>query len=215
MYDLFSNLIKYRSNAVSTPLENFTTELFVYIWKYLIESNKELARKVFKKFGITLDDKALENTTIETQKSTTILLDNGKKQRVIPDIWISVNNSVYLIEVKVNSSLNSYEHNGKDNDQIMLYKEIDNIKEIKTLTKKYFQLELPTRNISTVVGIYTIIRNSNELLILNFLSFLKEMVWRLRIYWQNSSSSRDLYLLHHYWDYELHGIMINISGKEL
>lgn len=174
MYDLFTNLIKYRSNGLSTPLENFTTELFVYIWKYLIHNNKKLARNIFMKFGIAMDDEELNNITIETQKSTTILF-NKKRIKLIPDIWVTVNGAEYIIEVKVNSGLNQYKFDEKYYDQINLYKKIPKVKLVKTLTKNVvFCSVIHDKDKILWSEIYNLFESSNELLIINFLHFLKE-----------------------------------------
>ena len=180
-YDLFINLFKYKATEKNTPLENYLTELFVYVLKILIDKKNEKIIELFKKhFDIPFCEDDFEKINIETQHEYWI---EEKKRFARPDIQISINNDVYFIEVKVESELNQYE----DIDQIQLYELIElpfpqKNKGVRTLTKYEINTKSKKFNINKHKvfwrQIYKLINkwkfNTHKLLIDNFLKFLED-----------------------------------------
>ena len=80
--DLFINLSKYKPTENVTPLENFTTELFVYVLKDLLKNNKPLAIEILKLFEI---NKVEQIINIKTQNEFKV---DGRTLR--PDIEIDL-----------------------------------------------------------------------------------------------------------------------------
>lgn len=97
--DLFINLSKYKPTKNKTPLENFTTELFVYVLKDLLKQENNVGYEILQLFNIKKTEKILD---ISTQNRFTI-----NKHPLEPDIEIDFENKVVFIEVKVDSALRS------------------------------------------------------------------------------------------------------------
>jgi hypothetical protein len=93
-YNSFVNIFKYLDNSENTPLENYTTELFVFVLNYLKHSKSLQLNKILKnilyEFGFcyNLDFKILQ---INTQLS----LETDEGEKVIPDIVITYNKKDY------------------------------------------------------------------------------------------------------------------------
>ncbi|MBP5449524.1 MAG: hypothetical protein J6Y01_05335, partial [Spirochaetales bacterium] len=131
-YNLFENLYKYKETENKSQLENFLTELFVYVLKSLIfQKNEVIITLLNDKFHIPFTKNDFDNIEIDTQ----IRYDTSDDYHPQPDISIINNNSdLYLIESKVDSSLNQYD----DIDQIQLYESVITdykLKGVRTLTK--------------------------------------------------------------------------------
>lgn len=115
--DLFVNLSKYKPSENVTPLENFTTELFVYILKDLLRKKSNTGYKICKLFGINNPD---EIEFISTQKEYSV---DNKKLR--PDITIELAKRTIFIEVKVDSPLHPSILKRNLNDQLEDYQQIE------------------------------------------------------------------------------------------
>lgn len=115
--DLFINLSKYKPTVNVTPLENFTTELFVYILKDILKNNKPLAIEILKLFEI---NKVEQIINIKTQNEFKV---DGRTLR--PDIEIDLVDKIVFIEVKVNSQLHPSILNRNLGDQLEDYLQID------------------------------------------------------------------------------------------
>ncbi len=102
--NIFCNLFKYRPNNFVSPEENFITESLVY----LLDMSLQIDWDLFREFISLLDsDLILSNTDnikIETQRQFNTTLG----RTAIPDISLTINNNIYLIEVKVSSDFNTY-----------------------------------------------------------------------------------------------------------
>ncbi len=180
-YDLFINLFKYKATEKNTPLENFLTELFVYILKILIDQKHEKIIELFKNhFDIPFCEDDFEKINIETQREYWI---EEIKCYARPDIQITIGNNVYFIEAKVDSELNQY----SDIDQIQLYELIkipspQKNKGVRTLTKYEINTKSekfnPKKHKVFWRQIYKFINdckfNTDQILKENFLSFLRE-----------------------------------------
>jgi hypothetical protein len=170
--NLFSDIFKYRQSKNKTPLENYCTEIFVYIFRQLIESKNLLAFSLLELFGfgyINKDD--LDRIEIITQE--THYINNGK---VIPDIIIKYQKKINVIEVKVNSGLRYYKKSKtKYIDQIERYKEISNINDVFLLSKNVL-FSKSLKNINKILWsqIHSILLKSDNEIINNFALYLEE-----------------------------------------
>jgi len=168
--DLFINIFKHTPSKEKKPLENYCTEIFVYILRQLIEIKDTLAFDLLALFGyINIKKEDLSHIKIVTQKTHYV---NGKP--VKPDIIISLRNKINIIEVKVNSGVRKYYLTKKKNiNQIDLYKKIDKINDVFLLSKySFFDYSLKNRILWS--QIHLILRNSNNEITRNFISFLEE-----------------------------------------
>ena len=157
-----------------TQLENYCTEIFVYIFRKLIISKNPVSFKLLELFGyhnLTKDD--LLDIKIETQKK-----HSSQKRRIIPDIIICSKNRNIIIEVKVDSVLSEYNiAENKIIDQIELYKKIDSLKIDEVyLLSKYVLFSKALDNSDKILWcqIHEILLNSDNEVIDNFLFFLEE-----------------------------------------
>lgn len=167
--DLFINLSKYKPTENVTPLENFTTELFVYMLKYLQKNYKTAAFEILKLFDINEKEKI---SSISTQNEYYV---DGTKLK--PDIEIDLEDRVVFIEVKVNSPLHSSILNKGLNDQLEDYQQItfeDKKTIVYSLTKYNIDSKIK-QNIrwNQISKILNRIKTTNQLLD-NFIEFLKE-----------------------------------------
>lgn len=151
-----------------TPLENFTTELFVFILTYLIKNDGNLAKKILNEFGFDKNTN-LQDLLIYTQKE---FIACGKPVR--PDIIIDYNEELTIIEVKVNSKLNNYDIDKKMLDQIQLYEKIKGRKNVYLLSKYIISNVTSDKRILWSSIYYLLEKNSNDFVVECFLSFLKE-----------------------------------------
>jgi hypothetical protein len=160
------NLLKYQDTSKITQLENYTTELFVFILNYLKCNDPLLIKNIMSKFGFpnNINEK---NLLISTQHR---MVMDGKE--VIPDIFIEYNNRKIIIEVKVDSNLNIYDFNGKSINQIEYYEKVSNI-EVYLLSKRILKIK-NVKNRILWSNIYEIINNTNDFVLNNFIEHLEE-----------------------------------------
>ncbi|MEW6565061.1 MAG: hypothetical protein AB1404_06110 [Spirochaetota bacterium] len=189
----FINSYKYVKTEESSQLENFSTETFVFILKYLIKEFPEYAKKILSLFGfnnISNDD--INNIHIETQKSFYIpenFVDINKipikQKEARPDIAIWFNsNEIILIEVKVDAGLNWYTLQNKSQiDQIEFYSNIKNCKDVYVLSKHTIDINYPNNKLIRWFNIYEILKTINSFIIKEYLYFLERnnMGERLKI----------------------------------
>ena len=100
---LFSTLSKYTASENVTPEENFSTEILVYLLNYSLGKRTDL----FQRFMHRLDEKVQLSDYSDYRISTQQYYRVGKLI-MIPDITIETEQKIFFIEVKVESSLNSY-----------------------------------------------------------------------------------------------------------
>ena len=180
-YDLFLNLFKYRESEKNSPLENYLTELFAYILRFLISKRNPVVITLFNEyFHIDCSDSDFENITIETQNEYWI---EKYQCYARPDLEISINNErVYFIENKVDSDLNQY----GEIDQIQLYEAIKLKAPKKNMGVRILtKYEISTKSKSFDTGkdkvfwrqTYKLLKEcdlENDILIQNYLNFLEE-----------------------------------------
>lgn len=128
---LLSRLSTYAPSSRLNPFENFMTETFVFLLEYSHERDNSFWRDVLEHIVGFRPCKA-DSLVISTQTTYRIPGKNTK-----PDISIVLNDLLYLVEVKVDSSLNLYWYRKKSVDQIELYKKIGNVQKIVILEKRF------------------------------------------------------------------------------
>lgn len=127
---LFSRLSIYAPSSAISQSENYLTEIFVFLLDYS-KSKNNCFWKLFLQLltnNYPSDDETLNITTQEIFKIPKI---------VKPDIVITYNNKKFIIEVKLDSKLNTYWYKNKNMDQIELYKNIPNVSDIFLIEKRY------------------------------------------------------------------------------
>jgi hypothetical protein len=158
-YNSFVNIFKYHDK-----LENYTTELFVFVLNYLKHSKslqlKKILKNIINEFGFNniLD---LKNLQIETQ----LHLETDEGEKVIPDIVIKYNKIKTIIEVKVNSPL--------IDQQLESYEKVRGLRDVYLLSKNIINIENP-ENIILWSKIHSIINNTEDFVLLNFKKHLEE-----------------------------------------
>jgi len=105
MNSLFNRLIKYNPNRDTTPSENFITEAFVYLLEYSLIARTDFLKMFCSFLGITITQNDYEVTSIDTQRYYSTIYDI----QAVPDISLQVKTQLILIEVKIDSSINSYQ----------------------------------------------------------------------------------------------------------
>jgi hypothetical protein len=166
-YYSFVNILKYHDSTNLTQLENYTTELFVFVLNYLVNKNRRILIKLLKEFGFS------ENTDVEKLHiSTQCNMDVGGN-KAIPDILIEYKGKNTIIEVKVDSNLNFYSYKNRLIDQIEYYENIKNINSVFLLSKRLIKIK---KNGNRILWsrIYTIINNTNDFVLNNFAKYLEE-----------------------------------------
>jgi len=166
-YAILLNLLKYKETKNKTPLENFTTELFIFLLSYLIYNKSKYANMLLKVFGFN-ENIDFNNISITSQYRTKV----GKKE-VIPDILIKYKNKNIIIEVKVDAELNEYELENEIINQIELYNKIENITDVYLITKKLINIKDNSKRIFWT-RIYSILESSNDFVVKSFLYYLEE-----------------------------------------
>ena len=167
--DLFINLSKYKPTEEVTPLENFCTELFVYVLKDLLHKNETAGIEILKLFGIDKPNKIIR---IKTQNEYYV---DDKKLR--PDIEIELTDKTIFIEVKVNSQLRKSILGRGFTDQLEDYQIIktNSGKTIVFSLTKYLIHSKVKNNVRwfQITSILNKIKVKNQI-IDNFISFLGE-----------------------------------------
>ncbi len=168
--DLFINLSKYKPSQYVTPLENFTTEVFAYILKNLLDTTPSAATEILDLFGIKNSDKIIISTQTEYKVGEHILR---------PDITVESEEEITFIEVKVNSKLRESILGNEGEDQLQDYQKINTAPKQKP-TKVY---SLSKNSISSSVKnnvrwyqIFEILKEieDDDIIVKNFLCFLTE-----------------------------------------
>lgn len=168
--DLFINLSKYKPSQYVTPLENFTTEVFVYILKNLLDTKSFAATKILDLFGIKNPDKIIISTQTEYKVGEHILR---------PDITVESEEEITFIEVKVNSKLRESILGNEGEDQLQDYQKINTAPEQKP-TKVYSlsknSISSPVENNVRWYQIFEILKEieDDDIIVKNFLCFLTE-----------------------------------------
>lgn len=171
-YNLFSCLYKYKQTKKKNNLENFTTEGFAYLLKYLINKNPKMAHEILGLFGIKNDDKI---ESINTQFTTEVC---GNTIR--PDIYIETQCANVFIEVKIDAYQRLGSTIKKSKDQLGDYLQIKLQNKKKTqvfsLSKNYINTEseingkIRWHEISAILKKY----ENKDILVDNFINFLEE-----------------------------------------
>jgi hypothetical protein len=171
--NLFNSIFKYRQSEKKSPLEDYCTEIFVYILRQLIKNKDNDSYKILQLFGLKeLAEKDLSDIKIETRQKHLV---NNKK--CFPDILLILCNKNIVVEVKINSDIRKYKIKRKNIDQIELYKNITDIKiDDVFLLSKYLSSNNSLNNSNKVLWseIYSILINNNNEIIKNFVLFLEE-----------------------------------------
>jgi len=170
--NLFSKIFKFRQSKMKTPLEDYCTEIFVYILRQLVDSKNMLSIEILKLFGFKeLSPNDLSQIKISTREKHYI-----KDQIVIPDILIYQKEKINIIEVKVNSGLRKYNVTKKKTiNQIDRYKQIPKINDVFLLSKySFFDYSIKIENKVLWSQIYSILIDSDNIIIKNFVLFLEE-----------------------------------------
>ena len=179
MNNYFLNAYKYKETQERSQLENFTTESFIFILKYLISEYPEDAKKILSLFGIKYE----QDLTIKTQSIYNIsenCIDINKipvgQKEAKPDIVIYNNqNKTFIIEVKVDSSLNIYNlKNGTIIDQYDFYKNLKNIERVYTLSKHHIEKDINPKLKIRWYQIYEILKTIHSNIVKEFCIFLEE-----------------------------------------
>jgi hypothetical protein len=164
--DSFINILKYQSKTGILQIENYTTELFVFILNYLKYKKNPILKKILENFGFenNVDYECLE---INTQTRS---LDYD--DLVIFDILMTYKKcKKIVIEVKVDSGLRYY-RNGQN--QIEYYGDKKGIDNVYLLSKKMIKIENPEKRILWSM-IYRIISpvKEEDFVIANFVKYLE------------------------------------------
>jgi hypothetical protein len=168
--DIFSfvNILKYSNTEKKTPLENFTTELFVFLLNYLIFTKNRVIYEILNEFGFENTVK-LEKIKISTQVITSL---------GIPDIIIEHLQNKTIIEVKIDSRLNNYEMDKNTINQLEKYTKIKGISKVYLLTKRVILIDnIRNKKIKGKIywsKIYNILECSNDFVVKSFNCFLEE-----------------------------------------
>jgi hypothetical protein len=169
----FVNIQKYQNKTKAIQLENYTTELFVFLLNYLKHKNSPILKKILHEFGFK-NEVNYDNLEIHTQHILPYYDD-----KVIVDILIKYKKIKTIIEVKINSGLNNYERNGKILNQIEYYEGISDVRNVYLLSKRILKIEKPENRILWS-KIYSIINVSEDLVLAkdfvlaNFAKYLEE-----------------------------------------
>ncbi|MBR5432992.1 MAG: hypothetical protein IK117_00990 [Bacteroidales bacterium] len=172
--NFFSNAYKYTELEERSQLENYLTESFVFILKYLIGSFPLDAIKILGLFGIN-------QLGIEIKTQETFAHDDFDKKESIPKDEARPDIVIYqpfeqktIIEVKVDASLNSYDlKKGKQIDQVDFYKNIKGVKEVYTLSKHFIDKDGFSNKVRWF-QIYEILRKNESFVVKEFCKFLNE-----------------------------------------
>ena len=84
--NLFSNIYKFKQSKVKSPLEDYCTEIFVYIFRQLLKSKDNVSYKLLKIFGFDkINEMNLSNIEVITREYHWV-----NERRVIPDILLVI-----------------------------------------------------------------------------------------------------------------------------
>jgi hypothetical protein len=178
----FLEMLKYKGTESKNQIENFTTELFVFIILYLINKKNKLVPKLLNKFGFPLDID-LDKFIIQTQWRTEVRISKDKKKPVTPDILMKYKNKHIIVEVKIDSKLNEDEDkfDNKILNQLDLYSQIKynnyDIDAVYLLTKRIINIDnLSNEKIKRRIfwsEIHSLLIHSNDFTVGLFLKYLE------------------------------------------
>ena len=165
--DSFVRILKYQNNSKVLQLENYTTELFVFILNYLKYCKSIILIRILNLFKIKIKND-FKNLNITTQQNLSI----GDNECIL-DILIDCKGKKTIIEVKIDSKLNNYSYKGKEINQIDYYKKIKGINAVYLLSKRIISIKNPEyrilwSSISDLVG------GTNDFILNNFYRHLEE-----------------------------------------
>lgn len=174
-----SSAYKYCETDKTSQIENYTTEMFVFVLEYIIrtKASSKITKKILQLFGIENNG---QNINIETQKKyndfKTEKFKPVDQDCAIPDISISFSNDkIIIIEVKVDQVLNLYKNaKGEVFDQIDYYQNIKDVERVYLLsrdeiTKNDFKDKLRWRDIYSILK-----KEDSDYIIEDFKTFLNE-----------------------------------------
>jgi hypothetical protein len=167
MEDIYSfvSMQKYQDKS-----ENHTTELFVFLLNYLKHKQSPVLQKILYEFGFK-NKFDYGNLKIHTQQL--LCYDDN---RAITDILIEYKKKKTIIEVKINSGLNSYERDGKILNQIEYYEEIPDVQNVYLLSKTRLKIEKPKNRLlwSKIYNIINTLTNEpTDFVVANFAKYLE------------------------------------------
>lgn len=180
----FINAYKYTKTKDSSYLENYSTESFVFVLKYLVKERPETARKILSLFGFEdLTNEDLKALGIETQitfYAPEDFVDNSRvpinQRKARPDITLRTDhNELVFIEVKVDANLNTYTlESGIQIDQVAFYRNIKNCKDVYVLSRHAIDQGGPNTKLIRWYSIYEILKSCDSYIVREFLYFLEE-----------------------------------------
>jgi len=163
----FVNILKYQDTKKKTQLENYTTELFVFVLNYLKNRKIKILSDLLREFDF-FNARNFNNLILKTQSQMEINQDKPK-----PDIIIEYNGRRIIIEVKVDSKLNTYEYKNKQIDQVEYYEKISGFENnVYLLSKNIIDIKDNKKRILWS-KIYTIINKKNDFVLNNFAKHLE------------------------------------------
>ena len=176
----FSQAYKYVETENSSQLENYATEMLVFILKYLkhYDAFSETNEKIADLLGFCKDE--YKDVSFKTQQYHTEFsqkIDDIKT--LIPDISVYKNDNLHtIIEVKINQGLNIYKKSeeNKDINQLEAYASIDGVQKV-ILLSKYNEVYVKDDNIKNILWsqIYEALEKEKaDFVISNYLHFLDE-----------------------------------------
>jgi hypothetical protein len=166
----FVNIQKYQNNTEFSQLENYTTELFVFLLNYLKRKKSPILKEILYEFEFR-NEIDYEDLEIHTQYRFSY--ENGAIVDIsIFDILIKHKEIKTIIEVKVDSALNKYERDGKTLNQIEYYERIPDVQNVYLLSKRIVKIEKPENRILWS-KIHGIINASNDFVVENFAKYLE------------------------------------------
>ncbi|MDR2247869.1 MAG: hypothetical protein LBE17_14560 [Treponema sp.] len=148
-------------------LEDYTTELFVFLLNYLKYNNSPILEKILYEFGFR-NKVDFDNLEFYTQQRL-----SHHDTKVIVDILIKYKTIKTIIEVKINSPLNMYKRNGKELKQIEYYEGIPDVQNVYLLSKRVLKIKKPENRILWS-KVYSIINASDDFVVANFAKYLEE-----------------------------------------
>ena len=174
----FSAAFRWCETENTSPIENYTTEMFVFLWEYV--NNTESLSDVAQKLSSLFIKEGEKIKSIKTQVSYEKFINEKCKPKdqvfAIPDISINLKSGkIIVVEVKVDQNLNTY-LNSEDVefDQIDYYQNIENVERVYLLSKNDIDRGKDT-NKYRWRDIYSILKKEeSNYLIKDFISFLDE-----------------------------------------
>ena len=165
--DSFVRILKYQNSSKVLQLENYTTELFVFILNYLKYCKSIILIWILNLFGIKIKND-FKNLFITTQQ-----IDGYDDYECRLDILIEYKGKKTIIEVKIDSKLNNYSYKGKEINQQEHYEKIKGISAVYLLSKRIISIKNPENRILWS-SISELVGGTNDFILKNFYIFLEE-----------------------------------------